>query len=205
MAADRAEILAWLAALAGAIVTDADDAADLAQRIDDAAGLVAVDFAGEIVAMTRVIAENVRSAAAFRTLAITGEFQDRDAGRAVTVLSAAGLALAVGRVDWPSRPLARYARTLLVDRAQEAYAVASALGPEMLAWLSGLVAVAARLVSDRAANAAPLVLVETGIPLPSMVVAYQLYGDAKRAGALVDMAGAATPLLMPVAFEALAR
>ncbi len=67
-----------------------------------------------------------------------------------------------------------------------------------------IIAISVRVISDIAANAAPIVNVRTGISLPSTVLAYQLYGDAKRAQGMVDIAGAATPLVMPTTFDALA-
>ncbi len=50
-----------------------------------------------------------------------------------------------------------------------------------------------------------MVTVETGISLPSTLLAYKLYGDPARAGALCDVAGSMTPALMPARFEALGK
>lgn len=198
------EILAWLSARAAEIVTDADDIVLVADRVAAAVDLDAAAFAAEILDLARILGESVRTEAQFKALATFPDF-DTDIGRnGVTLLAAVAQALAIGRVDWLSRPRARAARTAFVDLAHQAYAVAAPFGPDLYGWLANLVSVAVRLVSDRAANATPVVTVESGISLPSTVLAYQLYGDAKRAAGLVDISGAATPLIMPVRFEALA-
>jgi hypothetical protein len=198
------EVIAWLEACAAEIVTDVDDAVMVADRLAAASSIDAAAFASETIDLARVIGESVATEADFRRLSQMPEFEDFTARDAVFVLSAVGMAIGIGRVTWPSRPAARKARALLVDRAHLAYAVASPLGPKLLSWLSGLVAVAVRLVSDLAANATPVVHVESGVALPSTVLAYQLYGDANRAGGLVDISGSATPMVMPSGFEALA-
>jgi prophage DNA circulation protein len=59
-------------------------------------------------------------------------------------------------------------------------------------------------LSQTAAERAPAVRVETGVSLPSTLLAYDLYGDAGRAEALVDRNRVATSLVMPVSFEAVA-
>lgn len=200
----RSEIMAWLTVRAAEIVTDVDDTAMLAGRVENVAALDAVAFASEITDIARVIGESVRGDVAFKSLLVMPDFENDPARDAVHVLSAVGLAIGIGRVTWTSRGAARGARALLIERAHLAYAVAGPLGPEFYAWLSGIVALAVRLISEVAANATPVVRVESGISLPSTVLAYQMYGDAKRASGLVDIAGAATPMVMPAVFEALA-
>jgi hypothetical protein len=198
------EIIAWLAQKAAEIVIDEDDAIMVAGRLAVASSLDAAAFATEAIDLARVIGESVRTAAQFQALVIFAEF-DTDTGRdGTTVLSAIAMAIGIGRVAWSSRPAARKARTLLVDQAHAAYAIAGRLGPDLYAWLAGMVAVAVRLISDLAANATPMVTVESGLSLPSTVLAYQLYADSARAGALVEIAGSATPMIMPGRFEALA-
>jgi hypothetical protein len=198
------EVIAWLEACAAEIVTDVDDTVMVADRLAAASSIDAAAFASEILDLARVVGESVRTEAHFRRLAQMPDFEDAIARNAVQVISAVALAIGICRVSWPSRPAARKARTILVDTAHQAYAVASPLGPDLYAWLAGLVAVAVRLVSDIAANATPVVHVESGVALPSTVLAYQLYGDANRAGGLVDISGSATPMVMPSGFEALA-
>lgn len=204
MSADVSAIIAWLEAVAGAVVVDAEDQVELAQRLDVADDLPVELFVFEAVDLVRIIAENVGDATGFSVLAAV----DLDAGGTrdfVLVLSAVALALAVGRVDWPSRPAARSARATLQLRAEQAYAVAAPLSADLYSWLRALVQVAVRLVSEIAANSAPLVQVSTPISIASTVAAYHLYGDANRAGDVVDIARSGTPMLMPSSFEALAR
>lgn len=103
--------------------------------------------------------------------------------------------------------MARAARTRIAAAGEAGLAAVSGMGGEgadLYAWLSNLVSVSVRVVSEIAANAVPVVRVATKLSLPSSVLAYQLYGDASRAQGLVEIAGSATPLLMPASFEALA-
>jgi hypothetical protein len=198
------EILAWLSARASEIISDADDSVLVADRLAAADTLSGAAFAAEILDLARIIGESVRTEAQFKALAVFPDFDTATGRDGVTLLAAVAQALAIGRIDWLSRPRARMARSAFVDLAHQAYAVAAPLGPDLYAWLGNLVSVAVRLVSDRAANATPMVTVESGISLPSTVLAYQLYGDANRAEGLVDISGASTPLIMPARFEALA-
>jgi prophage DNA circulation protein len=118
-----------------------------------------------------------------------------------------GGSIAGCRTDWPSRPSARAARTRVATAGAEGSAAADTLGgdgADLYAWLTATTAISCRMISEIAANAAPIVRVSTGISLPSTVLAYQLYGDAKRAGGLVDLAGSSTPMVMPTLFDALA-
>ncbi len=207
MAADKDTILSWLADLCAAIITDADDLADTSDRIVAATGLDAATFASEVLDIMRVIAESVTDQTGFDVIVIPDNVSAGDTFDAMTVLVALGLSIAGGRVDWRSRPQARKARTRISSAGDAGLAVASAMGGEgadLYSWLSSVVEVSCRLVSDLAANAVPIVRVQTGISLPSTVLAYQLYGDATRAADLVDIAGSATPLVMPTAFDALA-
>ncbi|MBB3608674.1 hypothetical protein [Rhizobium sp. BK602] len=207
MAADKGTILSWLADLCAAIVTDDDDLADTAGRITDAADLGASDFAAEALDIMRVIAESVTDAAGFDRIVIPDTVAAGDTRDAMTVLVALGLAIGGCRVDWRARPQARKARSRIASAGSDGLAVASAMGgdgADLYSWLSSIIDVACRLISDIAANAVPIVKVQTGVSLPSTVLAYQLYGDAARAADLVDVAGSATPLVMPTLFDALA-
>lgn len=204
MATAREEIIGWLALRVADIVIDAGDLDDLAERMAAAPLLAAETFAGEMLDIARILGESARQPVHFSSLGVSGAFDTSAALDAVTLLSAVALAVAIGRIDWMSRPAARDARSILVEQAHRAYAVTARLGPDLHGWLAGLVAVAVRLVSEMAANATPMVTVQTGISLPSTVLAYHLYGDANRAGGMVDMARAATPMVMPATFEALA-
>lgn len=206
MPANRSAILQWIADLAAAIVTDAEDMSDLSTRIDAAADMDAAAFSLEAIALTRIVAESVDASADFDLVAAALQV-DAVTLPVMKVLQAMALAIAGVRVDWPSRPSARRARTRISSAGDEGLAAVSDLGAggaQTYAWLSALIAVSCRLISDIAANAAPIVQVQTGISLPSTVLAYQLYGDATRAEAMIDIAGASTPLVMPTHFDALA-
>jgi len=209
MAADKVAVVAWLRAIAGAVISTestsgADDAATVAARLDAAASLSAPAFAAEMVDLTRIVAENGRTEEAFAAFSGAAGL-DAETEGAVTVLLSIGLALMAGRVTWPSRPAARAARIRLRDAGDTAFAVAGPLGPDLYGWLRTLNDKAVRLVSEIAATSAPMVRVSSGLSLPSTVLAHQLYGDAKRADGLVDVAGASTPMLMPAAFDALGK
>ncbi|RAX42397.1 hypothetical protein [Rhizobium tropici] len=207
MAANKDTILSWLADLSAAVITDADDLAETSDRIVAAADLGADAFAPEALDIMRVIAESVTSPTGFDMIIIPDTISSGDTFDAMAVLVSLGLSVAGGRVNWQSRPQARKARTRISSAGDAGLAVASAMGgdgADLYSWLSSIVEVACRLVSDLAANAVPIVRVQTGISLPSTVLAYQLYGDAARAVDLVDIAGSATPLVMPTAFDALA-
>jgi prophage DNA circulation protein len=206
MAADRDTILSWLADLSAAIVIDSEDAADLTARIAVAPDLDAEAFANEALLMMRVIAESVDSPDDFdrlaQTVSATGATLD-----AISIMSGMALAVAGCRPAWPSRPAARRTRSRVAiagDLAIDAVAQLGADGADLFAWLTSITAISCRIISDLAADAAPIVKASTGVSLPSTVLAYQLYGDANRAGGLVDISGSATPLVMPTLFDALA-
>ncbi|MBX5112684.1 hypothetical protein [Rhizobium lentis] len=206
MAADRQTVLAWLADLAATIVSDVDDLADVTARIAAAPALDSAAFATEALALMRIIAESVTAPDDFDRISVpamaTGE-----TAKASEILVAMGAAIAGCRAEWPSRPAARRARSRVSsagDAGAEAAGTLGGDGADLYAWLSAVTAISCRLISEIAADAAPVIRIETGISLPSTVLAYQLYGDAARADALVDLAGSATPMVMPTQFDALA-
>ncbi len=207
MAADRQAICEWLGSLATTIVADALDIENIAARLYVAPALSADAFAMEGLSLMRVIAESVSSASGFDTLR-SGQFEDAETTDAGSVLLAVGLAVAGGRANWISRQQARAGRDRIASAGDAALSVVSAMGAngvDLYVWLSSLTNIAVRLVSDQAADAVPVVRVETGISLPSTFLAYQLYGDAGRAAGLVEIAGVSAPMLMPSAFNALER
>lgn len=207
MAADKQAICGWLGSLATTLVIDALDTENIAARLNAAPALSAVEFAIESLSLMRVIAESVSSPSGFDTLR-SGQFEDAATADAASVLLAVGLAIAGGRADWISRPQARAGRDRIASVGDTALTVVSAMGADgvdLYVWLSALTNISVRLVSDLAADAVPVVRVETGISLPSTFLAYQLYGDAGRAQSLVEIAGVSTPMLMPSAFNALEK
>jgi hypothetical protein len=206
MAAERATILTWLSDLSAAIITDAVDLADFANRVTAARNLTAAEFSSEALQLTRIAAESVAGPEDFGRFVAPSDLNDASTIAAFTVLVSIGLAIAGPRIAWPSRPRARAARDTMVAAGEAALAVAAgfgANGSDLYGWLAGLNAMAVRVVSNIAADAVPLVRVETGVSLPSSVLAYKLYGDAARAEGLVDIARSMTPMLMPSVFEAL--
>ncbi len=207
MPADKQAICDWLGSLATTLVLDALDAEDVAARLEVAQMLSADAFAIESLSLMRIIGESVSTASGFDTLR-SAEFNEEETANAATILFAVGLAVAGGRADWISRPQARAGRDRIASAGNAALKVVSAMGADgvdLYVWLSALTNIAVRLVSDQAADAVPVVRVETGISLPSTFLAYQLYGDASRAGSLVEIAGVSTPMLMPSAFNALEK
>jgi hypothetical protein len=205
MNVDRASLCVWLADLAAVLVSDEDDAAAFSTRVDAAPSLDADGFASECLSLIRVIGESVSSPAEFDRLK-AGVFSSADTRDAGSILLAAGLAIAGARVSWISRPQARAGRERVSVAGDTALAVVSTIGADaadLYGWLSNLVQISVRLISDIAADLVPVVWIETGISMPSTVLAYKLYGDASRAGGLVDIAGSSTPMLMPVGFDAL--
>ncbi|MBB4952768.1 hypothetical protein H4S14_000810 [Agrobacterium vitis] len=205
MAANKLDVANWLAGLVSTLVTDALDADDLATRLASAVDLDAADFAAESIDIMRVIAESVNTPHGFDALR-EGRFDDSDTASAASILLAVGLCIAGGRAGWTSRPSARAGRAKIAAQGDAALTIVSAMGADgvdLYTWLSRLIDVAVRLVSDQAANAVPVVRVETGISLPSTTLAYRLYGDASRAEGLVDIAQSATPMIMPAIFNAL--
>lgn len=155
----------------------------------------------------RVVGESVDAPEDFDRLSASAP-EVGDSGDAVAVLLAVGLSIAGVKVDWPSRPQARTARSRIAAAGEDGLAAASRMGAEgadLYAWLANVVSTSVRVISEIAANAVPVVRVSTRISLPSTVLAFQLYGQADRAQGLVEIAGSATPLLMPAAFDALAN
>lgn len=205
MTADKADLCAWLSELSSTLVTDALDAADMARRLSGAPALDAEAFALEMLSLMRVVAESVSSPSGFDAIK-PAVFDADETADVATILTAYGLSIAAPRIAWISRPQARAARTRIAGLGEAALALVSARGAvavDFYRYLAKLIELSVLIVSEQAANAVPIVRVETGISAPSTVLAYQLYGDASRAEGLVDIARVGTPMLMPVAFEAL--
>lgn len=184
------------------------DAIDLARLVDLtlASGVDTVDsFFGTALEASRIIGESVVTPSGFDSIK-PARFDAQGAVDLHALIDAIVTATAAPQVAWISRPQARAARQVVEGKGEKALVVLSGLGPEhvdLYVAVSRLVETSVKIVSDRAADAVPVVRVETGISLPSTVLAYQLYGDAKRAEGLVDIARVGAPMLMPVAFEAL--
>lgn len=201
---DVVAVGSWMHSVGVWIVTDH---LDLKRLVDLTlgSGVESIDsfFASGIEA-SRIIGETVLTPTTF-DLIKPSTLEQQSAADLQAILDAVITATAAPQVEWISRPQARAARQVVQAKGEKALAVLSALGPvhvDLYVALSRLVETSVQIVSDRAADAVPIVRVETGISLPSTVLAYQLYGDARRAESLVDIAQAKTPMLMPVAFDA---
>ncbi len=195
----------WMYSVGSLVVSDSIDLARLVD-LTLASGVDGVEafFAGGLEA-SRIIGESVLSPSGFEGIK-PARFETQASTDLHAVLDAIVTATAAPHVAWISRPQARAARQVVQAKGERALAVLSGRGPahvDLYVAVSRLVEASVRIVSDRAADAVPVVRVETGISLPSTVIAYQAYGDAKRAESLVDIARVGTPMLMPVSFEAL--
>lgn len=191
----------WLNDLVDRFILDADDAT-LARRsilgINQGGALGATAF----LESCRMVGEAAADAAAL-ILAM-------DAITAPDVSAAVGTLVirtfASVRVDYPSRQDAQAARSSLSAAADAVYDVTGALyGADIMAWLVRLVGIAIVEISAIAAARAPLVRVETGISLPSSLLAFDLYGDPDRGRELVVRNRTGTPFIMPAVLEALAE
>lgn len=199
----QTDIAAWLGDLAHLVITDADDLADVSARTEALAGLAGADYATEALDLSRIIGESASLPADFAAIVVGNGVTDMISRGIAQFLATIARAVAIARIDWPSRPAAIAAREALVSDGETARAYAATFGADLIVWFNGLIAIAVRLVSALAATRAPMVVVETGISLPSTLLAWKLYGDPSRAGALCDVAGSATPMIMPSRFEAL--
>ncbi len=201
----QTDIAGWIGDLAHLVITDADDLADVSDRAEALAALTGGSYAAEALDLVRIIGESAVLPVDFAALVAGNGIADMSSRAMAQFLATVARAVAIGRIDWPSRPAAIAAREALVADGETARATAASFGADVLTWFNGLMAIAVRLVSAIAATRAPMVTVETGISLPSTLLAYKLYGDPARAGALCDVAGSMTPALMPARFEALGK
>jgi prophage DNA circulation protein len=145
----------------------------------------------------RIVGESARAAEEFDAIC-DGADTGSAAHLALAVMAAA---VAAGLIAWPDRRRATAARDRLAALSDAA--TMQAQDAVQLAFVQEFAGSGARLLADRIATLAPIVRVETGVSLPSTVLAFRLYGDAARAGGLVAFGQSMTPFLMPVAFEAL--
>lgn len=191
----------WIVAY-GTIVTDSGDSALLAGYAVKAAGTGA-DAAAAAINAAIIIGESVTASAdADRLIASAGAA--RNASEAATlVIATVAASCAVPRADWRTTRAAQAAREALSGLLDLAYAECSArFGADALRAVSGIGGTAIRALSEISANLVPIVRAETGISLPSALIAWDLYADPSRAGDVVATAGSVTPMLMPIAFDA---
>ncbi|WP_054308916.1 hypothetical protein [Mesorhizobium sp. 1M-11] len=192
-------MISWLFHLCDRLIADADDRILVQQR-------QAVIAAGGDTAATaylelcRLVGEAADPSATLIALDDVEDAAPVDLlGRLVVH------AFAVMRASYPAQPDAAAARVRLAAQAEIAYpVVGDALGHIVLDFAVRLIGEATVQLSRLAANAAPIVRVETGISLPSSLIAFDLYGQASRGAEIMERNGTGTPMLMPSPLKALA-
>lgn len=198
-------VASWIYSVGSLVVTDAIDLTRLVDLTLGSGVDTADAFFIDGLEASRIVGESVLTPSSFESIK-AATFETQAATDLHAIVDAVVTATAAPQVAWISRPQARNARHLVQVKGERALLVLSTLGPayvDLYSAVSRLVETSIRIVSDRTADAVPVVRVETGISLPSTVLAHQLYGDAKRAEGMVDIARVGTPMLMPVTFEAL--
>ncbi|WP_414832192.1 hypothetical protein [Afifella sp. YEN Y35] len=187
---------------------------DTALRLSEAASAAAAladsapaDFVAALTAFARHVGLYGEPAELFRAcvadLDNTGEPGPVRIVADATILST--LCLVALRRDYAARQDAAAARTTIGTLAEPVIETAGTLlGEAAFAHLSDLVGQSVRNLSRIAADRAPLVRVETGVSLPSTVLAWRLYQDPARAAELVERNRVTTPAFMPVSIEAVA-
>lgn len=186
----------WLAGLGAQILTGAEDI----QGFEALLVRVGIGDATAFLEACRLLGEAGEASAVLDALDGLA-----DVTPATLVGATVMHAFAALRVIYPSRQDASAARSRLGALADSVYPEAGAVfGHEALDWLVRLVGTAVVELSAIAAARAPVVRVETGLSLPSSLLAFDLYGDPGRGVELAERNRCGTSFLMPVAFEALA-
>jgi prophage DNA circulation protein len=124
---------------------------------------------------------------------------------AAAVFYAAQAARLYAVADYLDRGSAQAARAKIGQLAGAVTAVYAELGAQACAAFDDIYGLAARHLSSRIPDLAPVIIVELGVSLPSNVLAYRLYGDPNRGLELAQRNRVATPCFMPTVFEAAAR
>ena len=194
----------WVTALASRLLSETDDVA-LASRLGAALQVGGTEGATAYLELCRLIGEAAVPVDALAALTDI-DLQALTPDAVVAVGQLVVHCFASIRIDYPAQPDASKARSEVSARAQKAYPViGDALGHDALDFVVRLVGQTVVELSRIAANRAPLVRVETGISLPSSVIAWDLYADPTRGAELMGRNKTGTPMLMPVVVEALAR
>lgn len=186
-------VRAWLAAIAALAGLPADEA----QRIE--AMLAGRPAMGALLDAARLIGLAGEADRVFG-LALSPAGADARSQTVALVMAC----FAIVRFDFPARPDAIDARTRLSALADAAYGSLDTDAPRTLGMCIEMAGAALDHVSAVAVTLAPIVRVETGLPLPSSLLAFDLYGDAARGDELVARNRHHAPLLMPTVFEAVA-
>ncbi|GGF56753.1 hypothetical protein GCM10007301_15550 [Azorhizobium oxalatiphilum] len=191
--------MSWLDDLVARFVSDADDIA-LAQ-----AAAATVAGGGELGALAHLELCRLVGESTTDTRGLLRALDDVSGGTRDLISALVIACFATVRAGYPARQDAQEARTALTARADGVLdAAGAAYGAEVHAWLIRLVGETTVQISAIAATLAPVVRVETGISLPSSLIAFDLYGDPALANDLVGRNRTGTAMLMPVRLEALA-
>lgn len=192
-------MIVWLYRLCDRLVTDADDRI-LVQQKQAAIAAGGDAAASAFLELCRLVGEAADPSAALIALDEVEDAAPVDLlGRLVVH------AFAAMRASYPAQPDAAAARVRLATRAEVAYPIiGEALGHDVLDFTVRLIGEATVQLSRLAANAAPIVRVESGISLPSSLIAFDLYGQAARGAEIMERNGSGTPMLMPSPLKALA-
>ena len=192
------DILDEMERLASDLVVERDDQAK-ALALHQRARHVGVDASLALLELARLIGEAGEPSETL-TAALSIEMaDDRSAAGVLTIICFSAI-----RVNHIARQDATLTRSQVATAAARAYDLLGTSGPSVMAWLVGLVGVTVRHLSSDAASRVPVVRVETGISLPSSLVAWDLYGNPSRGREIVERNRTGSAMLMPVAFEALA-
>lgn len=196
------KIAILLGVLADELIDDTDDrrAADRLAGATSSGGEAGMRAALDLAKLIGEAGDPAATLVALDRVMAAGDFGDD----ALSIVASTVVAcFATVRGDYPARQDATAARTALSARAEFAYPLVGGAGAEVLDFVVSLVGDAVLALSALAASRVPVVRVETGISLPSTLIAWDLYGAAGRAAEIVQRNRIATPLVMPAAFEAL--
>jgi len=171
-----------------------------------------VSAAEDFVAAVQALAKAMRDAAEdpadqIRLLMALAAATPREAGNPTADLCRRAALTALARASATYQPAAYEEAAALRETicgllwAEEIHAADQGEDAVFDAFRALRIAVAVDLTA-RAANLARIRTVQTAAPLPALVLANRLYGDASRAGELTDYAGAANPLFLPARFSA---
>ena len=124
---------------------------------------------------------------------------------AAAIIYAAQASRILAISEYIERGAAQNARARIAAMAAKVTAAYSDLNFAAQSAFDDIYGLAARHLSSRIPDLAPVIIVEVGISLPSNVLAYRLYGDPSRGLELVNRNKVVTPCYMPTTFEAASR
>lgn len=194
--------MSWISDLADRLLIERQDLAE-ARKLAAAADLGGESGADAYLRLCRLVGKAADPDEAILGLPAPSAGSGGDAATLVGALIVHGYAAL--RAEYGAQPDAVAARGEVAARAEAAYpAIGAAFGFEVLDFVTRLAGTVAVELSRIAASRAPLVRVETGLSLPSSLLAWDLYGDPLRGAELAERNRCGTAMVMPVVFEALA-